>query len=452
MGRTLTCTYLKPRGEAGDALPVRLNATLLREGFSPSEEPADRWIALLSTKDSPWWFMLDSDSAMEAPFVPELRKTARKLAKTMDCDVLCAEVVDSDAFAVLFSGGKEDIVVRDAGGAYDNLGCGPRTGKGKPALWQEFFRLSDHQTQALSNVWQTEYDFAEMQLSDMLTVLGLDSTGLDIFPEEWEAVELPADYQLDVLHYKAKQKPFEIITEGETVIDLNSRDIYITPEQPACDKFYNKGGITKGAAVLLISELFREHQITFSEVTIDKQRDYKSIDYWENRIRESAPFEPITLQDGQAAMIARFPDFEFPEGIQVNKEAVTSWRAVDNAREARCILVRYTMLLCPDNIPEGSIITSVLLPKEGRAEQVIPLQFRSKTKMQQEEVQRRETTKQMWKASFMAELAKEKDKKSKRYQMMQALADIYEAHQWNLYDEEARVESDRIMKEFDGAL
>jgi len=205
MGRFLTCAYLRPRDASGGPLTERLTAKLLREGFEPVEEPADRWLALLSTQGSPWVFLLDSDNAMEDTGVSELRKEARKLAKAAGSEVLYATVVDSDAFAVMFCGdGVTDIVVRDPGGGYGNLGCGPRTGKGKPALWQAFFGLSDEQTQALRELWQGEFVFAEAQLADMFTLLGLDAAGLDLFTEELDASELPEGSTLEVLHFRAK--------------------------------------------------------------------------------------------------------------------------------------------------------------------------------------------------------------------------------------------------------
>ena len=124
MGRFFTCAYLKPKDETGSPLQERLAAKLLHEGFEPSEVPADRWLALLSTKGSPWCFLLDSDTALDAPNAPDLRKAARKMAKATDCDVVCAEVVDSDAMAVLFcGGGVEDIVVCGLADGYDKSLC-----------------------------------------------------------------------------------------------------------------------------------------------------------------------------------------------------------------------------------------------------------------------------------------------------------------------------------------
>ena len=205
MGRFLTCAYLRPRDESGGPLPERLAAKLLREGFKPSAEPADRWLALLSKEGSPWVFLLDSGNALEDTGVPELRKEARKLSKTMGCDALCATAMDSDAFALTFCGDSAaDVVVRDPGCGYDNLGCGPRTGKGKPALWQAFFGLSDEQTQALHGLWQGEFVFAEAQLADMFTLLGLDAAGLNIIPEDVEAFEPSEGCAIEVLHFKGK--------------------------------------------------------------------------------------------------------------------------------------------------------------------------------------------------------------------------------------------------------
>lgn len=451
MGRTFTCAYLKPKDDTGSTLQARLKAKLLREGFEPSEEPAERWLALLTTEGSPWCFLLDSDTALDAPNAPELRKAARKMAKATDCDVVSAEVLDSDAMAMVFcGGGAEDIVVCGLADGYGNLGCGPRTGKGKPALWQEFFGLTPEQTNSLSALWRKHYDFAEAQLDDILTLLGLDAAGTDLYPEEPEESELPEGRTLEVLHFCAKQKPFEIITEGETVIDVNTRSIYLEPGNAACDCFLNIGGITTGAAFLLVGEFLKDFRGTFSEVSIEKRTEYKDTHSWNASDKQTAQLEPITLPEGQAAMIARFPAFVFPEGVKINKEAVTNWRAAQDAQWVRQVIVRYTMLSCPHEVPAGTMITSMLVPKHGRALQAIPLQLRPQGAAERESQARRQQTTEMMRASMLEELSKSKNSNSKKHRMTQELFNLLEANGWDIGNESVNAEAQRIHEAYMG--
>ncbi|MCL2446864.1 MAG: hypothetical protein FWD06_08890 [Oscillospiraceae bacterium] len=356
MSMSFTCTWAKPNDAA--ALPKQLATKLQREGYISCETLADRCLTLLATENSPWVFLLDSHTVDCPPDGPQLRKTTRKLAKALACDVLAAEVITSDALGmVLCTDASEDVLMRNAEG-YGNLGFGARTGRGKAEIWQTAFCLADEQTQQLRLLWQRDDVFAEHKLADLLALLGIDPKTLDYL----DAEQAPPDYSITQLHFQAKQKPFELIDHGDTVVDFNSWTNEIVLGGNTVHTYFNTGGSSTGAAFVLVSDFFANFQGTFSPVTLEKSKD-RCIRHWLNYNCEvhTAQFEKTATPDGRIAMIAHFPEFVFPQGIQINRDAVQNWKAADDARSARSMIVRYA-INSQSNVPPNTIVEVALIP------------------------------------------------------------------------------------------
>ncbi|MCL2531389.1 MAG: hypothetical protein FWE40_04460 [Oscillospiraceae bacterium] len=355
MGMSFTCAWLKSNQPQ---LPLQLTANMQREGYTPCETPADRHLTLLAAEHSPWVFLLDSHTVDYPPDGSQLRKTTRKLAKALACDVLAAEVVTSDALAVvLCASAGEDVLVHNAE-LYNNLGFGARTGRGKAEIWQTAFCLADEQTQQLRLLWQRDDALAEHKLTNLLALLGIDHNVLDYL----DAEQAPPSYSVTQLHFQAKLKPFELIDRGDAVVDFNSWTNEIVLGNNTVHTYFNTGGCSTGAAFVLVSDFFADFQGIFSPVTLEKSKDF-SDRHWVTYNREiyNAQFEKTIMPDGRTAMIARFPNFVFPQGIQINCDAVQNWKAVDDTRHARSMNVRY-IINSQSDVPPDTMIEIALIP------------------------------------------------------------------------------------------
>lgn len=371
-------------GEGGAALLRAITEYMRGEGFVPTEDPsaAARTLLLYAVPGNPWITL--AEEGVEAPFIRELRSDARKLVNATQCTLLATEVVDSDVSVALLCGpGAEDLCVR---GEHPGMDCGPGAGRGKIDVWQELLGLSAERCEKLRRIWKADYDFEEWRLGEIVELLGVHPDILFPYQED-----LPPQCRVQTLYFAAKDgrpKPFELVTEGETLVDLGSWDTYLIPGKAAMNCFFNAGGITQGAQFQLISEVFRDRDFEFSDAVIETKRpDAYDPHCWacdpegSNLVKYSAPFEKVVRPDGIPVYVARFPDFIFPEGVRVDRDASPKmpWKKIEDAKFVRQIIVRYTMQ-CPPEAPEGTV-AAVLLPLRGRALNAQTMRFSSQNRM-----------------------------------------------------------------------
>jgi len=179
---------------------------------------------------------------------------------------------------------------------------------------------------------------------------------------------------------------YTLIDDGDAVVDFNHWQREIVLGERMTHSYFNTGGRSTGAAFVLVSDFFAEFQGTFSLITLEKSTDLTDKN-WVNGNCEThtAQFEKITMPDGRTGMIARFPDFVFPQGIILPTPRKYS-KATEEMRHARGMLVRYTINSDCD-VPPNTMVEVALIPRT-ESMQVKSLNMTLQTPQQHRELMR----------------------------------------------------------------
>lgn len=256
-------------------------------------------------------------------------------------------VYDSDALAMsLYSVPlkKDNLVVIDDENEYaEELEYNPKTSKGNASIWCAAAGLEN--PEVFKSLWAGKYAFAEDKLREIGNLLGFGETAC-CSPEQPEGRDGYLYKELAFYSLQEKLPPYSIITEGPPVIDIRSGCSNMVWNERECISFHNTGGPYTGAYFYLQSDLFATEEFEFSEVTLERWKEFKQpseYSFGRDQIIHSALFEKKQLPDGRWIMLARFPDFPIPEGIRVNYETAKTWRRISDEIHARTMIVRFVI-------------------------------------------------------------------------------------------------------------
>lgn len=282
-------------------------------------ESSDREVRFLSTKNSPWLTILDSE--LQGYDLEHQFNFARQISKKLLSVVMSVFVHDSDILVIgLFRSGRRiDTILQDNGLLNES---------------ENLFESIGKPTDFRSRVWDSLLDTEVSPIS--LRSLKCDSPFVEDFLEEIsKAIRLPVsnalsscfeepedfDSMVDIyrVYYKSKTPPlYQRVTEGvphfACVTHIDERKMQIGEELQTSFTVVNKGGESKGLIVLVWGDAVDNKLVEISELRVVKTQNYLSGKRNEilDHLHISLAYEEI---EGQDYLVAKLPDFIIPPGI-----------------------------------------------------------------------------------------------------------------------------------------
>lgn len=296
--------------------------------LTQESESSDREVRFLSTKNSPWLTILDSE--LQGYDLEHQFHFACQISKMLSSVVMSVFIHDSDILVIgLFQSGRRvDTILQD-------------NGLLKEA--EDSFESIGKPTDFRSRVWDSLLD---TEISpNFLRSLKSDSPFVeDFLGEAAKAIRLPFSNALSDLrdpegfdsmvlvrraYYKSKTSPlYQRVTEGVPnfawATYTDERKMQIGEELQTSFTVVNKGGESKGLVVLVWGDAVDGKLVEISELRITKTQNYLSgkknglLDH----LHISLTYEEI---EGQDYLVAKLPDFLIPPGIgdlQDTKESI----------------------------------------------------------------------------------------------------------------------------------
>ncbi len=285
-----------------------------KQGFMPADEENSQYVYYLAFSDNREWVTLSSP---EFEVGSDSDITAQKISKALKSICIETSVNDSDwAIIKLYDSlnkTKDTVIVGDV---EEFLGEESVNSKGKQECWTPLL-VEGRSWEELQEIWQADYTFAEDVLSETAQFLGMDVNN----------IRADDNSNVVALHFKATGEVF--IKEGATKLAFDCLDCPISMEK-AMFSFYNIGGISKGLAIILLGDCFKNHEIEVSDVTIRRNKYPKKAQQYTKAIsmnqeleganeeeRFHARFQKYKATNNRYGVIAIFEDYEFFEGLNI---------------------------------------------------------------------------------------------------------------------------------------
>ena len=343
-----------------------LSKHMKKAGWLPAaEDEAQCSCSFVFSKNNNW-ITLSSDGY--EPITEMVLNDAQGLAKTMKTvciltSVMASDEVSFDCFGA--AGEKEDRVQVGEYGGPDN-DCPPENAN--PEFWKPLL-AEGYTWEQLLEIWNDdEYVCKEGLFWAIAPLLGMDSANICA---DYRIME-EDDFDTVTLHYKKDAPMF--ITEGPTKLVCpgsggDASGLYTF-------SFYNIGGISKGLGVLAVGDCIHNGEVELSDLIIDRRKDpmkmYKErgipkmSDYKNDYVKYTAPWDEFILPDGRTGLWARFPDFEFLSGINMDNPAMRGKKGNDircyhscvgriKAKVLSGVEHKFDIYLCTRNWADGQV-------------------------------------------------------------------------------------------------
>ena len=190
---------------------------------------------------------------------------------------------------------------------------------------------------ALLGAFRRHYMFSEDILPALEEQIGVCADDVNKTTDE-----IPPGSAMDiVLRFTSPGGGRPFITEGAPVLERNSgANLAINVENIV--SFVNRGGISKGLRVMITGPAVSSGAVSIDEITLDRAADPNEEIYAPgNRLRISAPAQMKRNSSGKPFVIATFPDFEIPEGVNKNCKQLRGLKRF-HAEFAHEVIVRFT--------------------------------------------------------------------------------------------------------------
>jgi len=331
MGMWLSTIQIHNRYDIeSEQLIKTLSKIMKKKEFMPAAaEDASFSYSFVFSKNRKW---ITLTSPEYEPITGIVLGDAQELAKSMKTNCILTSVMDSDqaSFDCFGKTGKRKDRVQIGSYGFDiseipaeqveenpelavmsGYGCEPE--KANIDFWKPLL-VDNHTFAQLQEIWNGDYVCKEEIFSVMAPLLGMDS---DVVLCDYNIMnDERCDLDVTTLHFKQDEPMF--IKEGATKLTFGITSVPVSGEE-GYYAFCNIGGISKGLVIIVSGDCFTNGEVVLSNVEVRRSKEPMK-DYKEGKFEFEyfcAPWEKFEAPDGKVGFIAKFDDYVFVNGVNM---------------------------------------------------------------------------------------------------------------------------------------
>lgn len=310
MGSTFSnMSVLKSKTVTTDKLKDFIVSHMKAEGVILSDNDSDgsKKIIIRNNPESKWFTIYNDNEDYE--FLDNFSVLLSKMFNTYSMSIIN---MDSDFMIIKLTcgGKKKDAVI--VGEPYDDI-IPAEKARGSIDAWK---KISDNPVK-LIEAFKENYVCSEDVLASLQEEVGVSANDIATH------FEIAEDTSHDIVLYSfLKSENSDFIKNGDPVIEpYNSFGWEPKKEinRPCRYCYINRGGISKGAAVIISGTFLKNSDVKIEEIHIQRGRSMDSEFFLgDNAMFFRSRAERKYNNNGEPYLFSCFPDFEFPEGMNKN--------------------------------------------------------------------------------------------------------------------------------------
>lgn len=298
-----------------------------KRGFVPTTSDNSQLSYTFILSENKDWITLVSDTSHED------MTDAQALAKAMKTVCIVTSVHDSDfaAFHCYNTIGKAADFI-SLGFCEEETECNNERKPPNVKFWQSLL-LEGRTFDELQEMWGEEYIFQEEVFAKVAPLLGMDARNICM-----DFIHNESNNAITV-YYKNEEPLF--FTEGVTKLHTYVCSGILSGE-PNYFAFINVGGISKGLAIVVLGECFKNGEVKIGdEIKVERHKypiedynGYKSRGFGNDGNEDeleifTSQWEEYNIPDGRSGFIAYFNDFEFFHGLNLEHPSLKGRKRQD---------------------------------------------------------------------------------------------------------------------------